>query len=88
MSNMVIVKINDNSIYTFFKKIIIFIFFGRFNIYKKRIKIRKKTIKDINKIAIETSAEIIKKIVGTDLNSSSVSAIVEDVSKKEVTKYI
>jgi len=46
------------------------------------------SIKDINKIAIETSSEIVKKIVGTEVNASSVSAIVEDTSKKEITKYI
>jgi len=46
------------------------------------------SIKDINKIAIEVSSEIVRKIVGTEVNASSVSAIVEDISKKEITKYI
>ena len=46
------------------------------------------SIKDINKIAIEISSEIVKKIVGTEVNASSVSAIVEDISKKKITKYI
>ena len=46
------------------------------------------SIKDINKIAIGTSSEIVRKIVGTEVNASSVSAIVEDISKKEITKYI
>ena len=46
------------------------------------------SIKDINKIAIEISSEIVRKIVGTEVNASSVSAIVEDISKKEITKYI
>ena len=46
------------------------------------------SIKDINTIAIETSSEIVRKIVGTEVNASSVSAIVEDISKKEITKYI
>ena len=46
------------------------------------------SIKNINKIAIETSSEIVRKIVGTEVNASSVSAIVEDISKKEITKYI
>ncbi len=53
-------KINDSSIYTFFKKIIIFIFFGRFNIYKKRIKVRKKAIKNINKIFKINKIDLIK----------------------------
>ena len=56
---------------------------------EKEIKTLKlSSIKDINKIAIETSSEIVRKIVGTEVNSSSVSAIVEDTSKKEITKYI
>ena len=56
---------------------------------EKEIKTLKlSSIKDINKIAIETSSEIVRKIVGTEVNASSVSAIVEDISKKEITKYI
>ena len=56
---------------------------------KKEIKTLKlSSIEDINKIATETSSEIVRKIVGTEVNSSSVSAIVEDTSKKEITKYI
>ena len=56
---------------------------------EKEIKTMKlSSIKDINTIAIETSSEIVRKIVGTEVNASSVSAIVEDISKKEITKYI
>ena len=56
---------------------------------EKEIKMLKlSSIEDINKIAIETSSEIVRKIVGTEVNASSVSAIVEDASKKEITKYI
>ena len=56
---------------------------------EKEIKTMKlSSIKDINTIAIETSSEIVRKIVGTEVNPSSVSAIVEDISKKEITKYI
>ena len=56
---------------------------------EKEIKTLKlSSIEDINKIAIETSSEIVRKIVGTDVNASSVSAIVEDISKKEMRKYI
>ena len=46
------------------------------------------SVNDINKIAIETSSDIVKKMVGTEVNTSSVSAIVEDISKKEIKKYI
>ena len=56
---------------------------------EKEIKTLKlSSIEDINKIAIETSSEIVRKIVSTEVNASSVSAIVEDTSKKEITKYI
>ena len=56
---------------------------------EKEIKTMKlSSIKDINTIAIETSSEIVRKIVGSEVNASSVSAIVEDISKKEITKYI
>ena len=56
---------------------------------EKEIKTLKlSSIKDINKISIETSSEIVRKMVGTEVNASSVSAIVEDVSKKEIIKYI
>ena len=56
---------------------------------KKEIKTLKlSSIKDINKIFIETSSEVVRKMVGTEVNTSSVSAIVEDISKKEIIKYI
>lgn len=56
---------------------------------EKEIKTLKlSSIEGINKIAIGTSSEIVRKIVGTEVNASSVSAIVEDISKKEITKYI
>ena len=56
---------------------------------EKEIKTMKlSSIKDINTIAIETSSEIVRKIVGTEVNASSISAIVEDISKKGITKYI
>ena len=56
---------------------------------EKEIKTLKlSSIKDINKISIETSSEIVRKMVDTEVNASSVSAIVEDVSKKEIIKYI
>ena len=56
---------------------------------EKEIKTLKlSSIKDINKISIETSSEIVRKMVGTEVNASSVSATVEDISKKEIIKYI
>ena len=41
----------------------------------------------INKIAIETSSELLKKFIGAEVNNSSISAIVDDLSKKKVSKY-
>ena len=41
----------------------------------------------INKIAIETSSELVKKLLGADINNSSISAIVDDLSKKNGNKY-
>jgi len=56
---------------------------------EKEIKTLKlSSIENINKIAIETSSEIVRKIMSTEVNASSVSAIVEDISKREITKYI
>jgi len=42
-------KINDNSLYTFIKKIVISVFFLKNEIYKKKIKIEKKMFKEIFK---------------------------------------
>ena len=41
----------------------------------------------INKIAIETSSELLEKLIGTGVNSSSISAIVDDLSKRNGDKY-
>ena len=41
----------------------------------------------ITKIAIETSSELIKKLIGAEVNNSSISAIVDDLSKKDRSKY-
>ena len=49
--------------------------------------LRKGAPEKINKIAIETSSEIIQKLIGADINNSSLSAIVEDLSKKNGGKY-
>ena len=41
----------------------------------------------INKIAIETSSELLKKVIGAEVNNSSISAIVDDLSKRNGDKY-
>ena len=50
--------------------------------------IKEASISSINNIASETSAEIIKKIINVDVNKSNVAAIVSDIAKKEVKKYL
>ena len=51
------------------------------------IKLRLKAPAKINKIAIETSSELIKKLIGVEINNSSISAIVEDLSRKNGDKF-
>jgi len=41
----------------------------------------------ISKIAIETSSELLQKLIGADVNNSSISAIVDDFSKRDGDKY-
>ena len=41
----------------------------------------------INKIAIDTSSELVQKLIGAEVNNSSISAIVEDLSKRSGDKY-
>ena len=56
---------------------------------EKEIKILKKTsISNIRSIAAETSSEIIKQVINIEVNRSSVSAIVDDVTKREMKKHI
>ena len=64
---------------TFWVAVSFFIFFGGL-IY---LKVPKK----INKIAIDTSSEILKNLIGAEVNNSSISAIVDDLSKKNGNKY-
>ena len=41
----------------------------------------------INKIAIETSADLLQQLIGAEVNNSSISAIVDDLSRKKINKY-
>ena len=41
----------------------------------------------INKIAIVTSSELLQKLIGAEVNNSSISAIVDDLSKRNGDKY-
>jgi len=49
--------------------------------------LRKSAPEKINKIAIDTSSELIKRLIGAEVNNSSISAIVDDLSKKNGDKY-
>ena len=57
------------------------------NAEKEIDSLRKGEKKKINKIAIETSSDLIKKLIGAEVNNSSISAIVDDLSKKNGNKY-
>ena len=56
---------------------------------EKEIKLLKKTsVSNINKISKEISSEIVKQVIGSDVNMSNVSAIIDDVSKKNMEKIL
>tara|TARA_B100001123_G_scaffold166788_1_gene192090 strand:+ start:184 stop:774 length:591 start_codon:yes stop_codon:yes gene_type:complete len=48
--------------------------------------LKKSSQEKITKIAIETSSDLVKKLIGEEVNNSSISAIVEDLSKKNKEK--
>ena len=50
--------------------------------------LKKSSVSNISNIASETSSEIIRKIIDAEVNKSNVAAIVDDITKKEVKKYI
>jgi len=49
---------------------------------KEILDLKNKSPEKINKIAIETSSDLIKQLIGVDVNKSSISAIVENISRK------
>jgi len=48
---------------------------------------RGKAPERINRIAVELSTELLQRLINTDVNSSSISAIVNDLSSKKMGKY-
>ena len=55
---------------------------------EEEIKILRNNAGDkINKIAIETSSQLINKLISVEVNNSSISAIVDDLSKRNKDKY-
>lgn len=49
--------------------------------------LKKSSHDKITKIAIETSSDLIKQLIGEEVNNSSISAIVKDFSRKNKDKY-
>ena len=47
--------------------------------------LKKKSTEKINKIAIETSSDLINQLIGANVNNSSITAIVSDISSKNKT---
>ena len=56
------------------------------NAEKEIIELKKSSPEKINKIATETSIHLIKQLIGEEINNSSISAIVEDLSRKNKEK--
>ena len=50
--------------------------------------LKKTSILNINKIATETSTEIIKHVIDAQVNQNTVSTVVNDVVKRKIEKYI
>ena len=57
-------------------------------IEKEIIKLKQSSLESISKISTETSAELIKQIMDTEVNNSNVAAIVNEISKKKLGKSI
>ena len=49
---------------------------------------KKNSINSINNISLEIASNIIEKISGDKLNESSARAVIEDISKKNIGKYL
>ena len=57
-------------------------------VIEKEIKDLKKTsLSNISKIASETSAELMRKIINTEVNKSNVSAVVDTIIKRNMEKH-
>ncbi len=55
---------------------------------KEIIEFKKNSLSSIQKISENITSDIIKNISGDKLNESSVKAVVEDISKKNISKYL
>ena len=55
---------------------------------KEILQLKKNSINSINNISQEIASNIIEKMSGDKLNQSSIKAMVEDISKKNIGKYL
>ena len=55
---------------------------------KEILELKTSSINSINTISQEISSNIIEKMSGDKLNESSIKAVVEEVSKKNIGKYL
>ena len=55
---------------------------------KEILQLKKNSINSINNISQEIASNIIEKISGDKLNESSTRAVIEDISKKNIGKYL
>ena len=55
---------------------------------KEILELKKSSINSINNISQEIASNIIEKMSGDKLNESSIKAVVEDISKKNIGKYL
>jgi F-type H+-transporting ATPase subunit b len=49
--------------------------------------LRDRAPQKINEIALETTKDLLQQLIGVNVNGSSISAIVDDLSKKKMNKY-
>ena len=55
---------------------------------KEILEMKKNSINSIHNISQEIASNIIEKISGDKLNESSTKAVIEDVAKKNIGKYL
>ena len=54
---------------------------------KEILDLKKNSMPNIKKIAIDTSSEVIKKIMNSEINKSNVSAVIDDLIKRKEEKH-
>lgn len=58
------------------------------NVEKQIKKFQRSSVDSINKIAVEISNEVIKNTLGSQGNMSNITAVVEEISKTKLKKYL